>query len=301
MSKPEKPPLLIMHKKSCTRPEVKEAVKGVRNSGQQVEVFIPWTKRDMRRAIKKYVGKGAARIIAGGGDGTLNAVVNGLMKKGLNEKVSLGVFPLGTANDFARGISVPADNLEAALELACTGAATPIDVGRMNGKYFINVASGGFGSEITATTPQDMKKALGGTAYTLMGIAKVSKLKPYLCKFTAAGEPPGETAMLVMAVGNSRYAGGAFDVAPKADLTDGLLDIAVLSEFAPGEVAKVASELSDPFNETNQFLLYRQKASFSIESDRPLHINLDGEPVVGTRFDFDISSGALSVVMGPKE
>ena len=204
---------------------------------------------------------------------------------------------MGTANDFARGIGVPLDNLEAALKLACQGPATPIDVGRMNGQHFINVASGGFGSEITAATPQDMKRALGGVAYTLMGIAKVAELKPYLCRFSA-GEAFEETTMLVMAVGNNRYAGGAFDVTPKADVSDGLLDIAVLSDFAPRDVPQVAAELADPFNEENRFLHYRQALSFSIEADRPLHINLDGEPVIATRFDFDILPKSLPVVLG---
>jgi diacylglycerol kinase family enzyme len=90
----------------------------------------------------------------------------------------LEFLPLGTANDFARGAGIDAKDLMGALELACTGSPTKIDIGRMNNQYFINVASAGFGAEVTATTPQDMKKLLGGMAYSIMGFVKASSLSP---------------------------------------------------------------------------------------------------------------------------
>ena len=98
------------------------------------------------------------------------------------------------------------------------------DVGRGNSRCFINVTSGGFGAEITATTPVEMKKRLGGAAYTLMGLIKVFNPQPYRGRLLVPGEEPVEGAMLVMAVGNNRLAGGGFEVAPKAKMDDGLLD-----------------------------------------------------------------------------
>jgi hypothetical protein len=85
--------------------------------------------------------------VAGGGDGTLNAVVNALISGDKRPKASLGILPLGTANDFAKGAGIDAKDLISALELACTGSPTKVDVGRMNDQYFINVASAGFGAE----------------------------------------------------------------------------------------------------------------------------------------------------------
>ena len=142
-------------KKSCTRPEVKAAVKHVRQSGIDVDVYIPWSRKDLRRFVRQTVKDGAQRIVAGGGDGTLNAVVNAMIRGDIRPKASLGILPLGTANDFAKGAGIDAEEiLMSALELACTGSPTKIDVGRMNDQYFINVASAGFGAEVTATTPQ---------------------------------------------------------------------------------------------------------------------------------------------------
>lgn len=297
--KKKRPPVLLIHKKSCNRPDVKEAVRAFQQQGGKIKVIIPWSRKDMKRAVRREIRKGTRRVIAGGGDGTLNDVISILMKHHRNDDVTLGVFPLGTANDFARGAGIPSNDLKAALKLAAIGDPTIIDVGRMNDEYFLNVASGGFGSEITASTPQKLKKALGGVAYTLMGIAKLSDLKPYRCSVHIAGETAVETTMLVMAVGNNRFAGGGFDVAPKANVKDGLLDIAVLASFEKSEIEHITRELADPFNAENKFLFYRQAADFTIESNRPLHINLDGEPHIGTKFTFEIVPSAISVVLGP--
>jgi YegS/Rv2252/BmrU family lipid kinase len=159
--------------------EVKAAVKQVRQSGIELDIYIPWSRKDLRRFVRQAIEEGAQRIVAGGGDGTLNAVVNAMIRGDIRPKASLGILPLGTANDFAKGAGIDAKDLVSALELACTGSPTEIDVGRMNDQYFINVESAGFGAEVTATTPQEMRKLLGGMAYSIMGFVKASQLEPY--------------------------------------------------------------------------------------------------------------------------
>jgi YegS/Rv2252/BmrU family lipid kinase len=166
--------------------------------------------------------------------------------------VEIGILPLGTANDFARGCGLPVDDLTECLKIACTEKSRPMDVGRMNKHFFINVASLGFGAEVTATTPQDLKSKLGGAAYTLMGLATALKFKPYPCQLTIPGKPPLAGEMLIGAVGNSRFAGGGFEVAPAARLDDGLLDVAFLAKDAEFSLTKVISELKDPFNAGNR-------------------------------------------------
>jgi YegS/Rv2252/BmrU family lipid kinase len=261
---------LVLHKKSCTRPEVKAAVKHVRQSGIDVDVYIPWSRKDLRRFVRQAIKDSAQRIVAGGGDGTLNAVVNAMIWGDARPKASLGILPLGTANDFARGAGIDAKDLMGALELACTGSPTKIDVGRMNDQYFINVASAGFGAEVTATTPQDMKKLLGGMAYSIMGFVKAFQFEPYEGRLILTDGVVKEGSMLIMAVGNSRFAGGGYEVAP----------------------------LRDPLNPRNEHLLYRQLSVFTIETGKPLHLNLDGEPIKGTHFEFQCCPEALSVVLG---
>jgi lipid kinase YegS len=297
MTKKRAATCLILHKKSCMRPEVKAAIKHVQQS-TRLDVCIPWRGKDLRKFVSRAIEGGARRIIAGGGDGTINAVVNAMMRKGKALETSLGILPLGTANDFARGAGIDGSDLTAALELACAEEPTKIDLGWMNGRYFINVASAGFGAEITATTPQDIKKVLGGVAYTLMGLVKAFQLQPYKGRVVFADGTVEEGSMLIMAVGNSRFAGGGYDVAPKASLTDGMLDIAVVSGQKPESLGDLVSESRDPMNLENKHLLYRQLAAFTIETEKPLHVNLDGEPIIGDRFEFKCCPKALAVVLG---
>src|SRR5262245_65181229 len=146
--------------------------------GIDLDVYIPWSRKDLGGFVQQAIKDGAQRIVAGGGDGTLNAVVNAMIREDIRPKASLGLLPLGTANDFAKGAGIDAKDLISALELACTGSPTKIDVGRMNDQYFITVASAGFGAEVTATTPPDMKKFLGGMAYLIMGLIKECQLGP---------------------------------------------------------------------------------------------------------------------------
>ena len=297
MKKPAKTHL-VLHKKSCTRPEVKAAVEHVRRSGIDVDVYIPWSRKDLRRFVRQAIKDGTQRIVAGGGDGTLNAVVNAMIRGDVRPKASLGILPLGTANDFARGAGIDANDLMGALKLACTGSPTKIDVGLMNDQYFINVASAGFGAEVTATTPQDMKRLLGGMAYSIMGFVKAFQLEPYEGRLILPDGVVKEGSMLIMAVGNSRFAGGGYEVAPQASVTDGLLDVAVVSGLRPDNLSRVVDEMKHPADPRNKNPLCHQLSAFTIETGKPLHVNLDGEPIKGTHFDFRCCPGTLSVVLG---
>ncbi|MHC4731426.1 MAG: lipid kinase YegS [Planctomycetota bacterium] len=288
---------LVLHRKSANEPAIKEAVKYVRAEGVKLRVRIPWNKKDKPRVVNEALEDGATRIIAGGGDGTINAVVNALVGKGKKRpRASMGVLPLGTANDFAHGCGLPVDDLKQCLMIACTKTPRKIDVGRANDRFFINVTSGGFGAEITATTPVDMKKKLGGGAYTIMGLIKAFKLKPYEGRLLVPGEEPQEGAMLFMAVGNNRLAGGGFEVAPKARLDDGLLDVAIVRHHQEAEITRMAKELKTIDSPENKYLFYRQYPEFTIESKKGVHFNLDGEPTVETRLKFSVLPKHLKVV-----
>ncbi len=289
-------PVLVLHRKSANRPEVKTAVKAVKNRGVDLQIRIPWNKKDKRRVIEELLEQGFRRIIAGGGDGTLNAAANALLNsEHYGDHVEMGIMPLGTANDMAHGLELPVDDLAECLYIASTGAGRPMDVGVMNGHYFVNVASGGFGAEVTASTPQDIKAQLGGLAYTLAGLVKLWTLEPYQGTLYLPGEEAKPGAMLMMAVGNNRFAGGGFDVAPLSSPNDGKLDLSVLLAVDLPEMLGASAELEDLTNPDNKVFRYWQADRFRIETDRPLHINLDGEPMEVASLDFSVRPGALKV------
>ena len=104
--------------------------------------------------------------------------------------------------------------------------------------------------------------------------------------------------MLILAVDNNRFAGGGYEVTPQAILTDGLLDVAVVSGLLPDNLSRIIAEQKDPMNPRNEHLLYHQLSAFTIEMEKPLHVNLDGEPIKGTHFEFRCIPEALSVVLG---
>jgi lipid kinase YegS len=278
---------LILHRKSANEEYVKDAVKAVRKEGIKLRVLVPFNKAEKPRVVQEALERGAQRIIAGGGDGTINAVADALIGMG-GEKpaVTLGVFPLGTANDFARGCGLPADDLTECLRIACRREGRLIDVGIMNKRHFINVASMGFGAEITATTPIQLKKALGGGAYTLMGLVKAMNLTPYSGRLLIPGQDPVEGSILFGAVGNNHFAGGGFDIAPNAKLDDGLLDLTAIMHSPGFSLTDLSKELQNPMNPDNRFVFYRQLPEFTIEADQKLHCNLDGEPVSKKKLKF---------------
>ena len=280
---------LILHRKSANELPVKEAVKAVQQEGIKLRVLVPWNKKEKPKVVREALERGATRIIAGGGDGTINGVASALVGDGKKKpKATLGILPLGTANDFARGCGLPVDDLTECLRIACTRKARPTDVGKANKRYFINVASAGYGAEITATTPVDVKKALGGAAYTIMGVVKAFSLSPYTGRLLVPGEEPVAGEMLFMAVGNNRYAGGGFDVATNAKLDDGLLDLAAVLHGKDFSISRLTAELEDPMNPENKTFYYRQLPKFTIEADEKLHCNLDGEPVYKKTLKFSV-------------
>ncbi len=288
--------VFILHRKSANEEYVKAAVKTVRKEGHDFRVLVPFNKKEKPRVVREALKKGAERIIAGGGDGTINAVANSLIKYGGKKSdVTLGICPLGTANDFARGLELPTDDLAECLRIACTRDGRKIDIGVLNGSHFINVASLGFGAEITATTPIKLKKALGGGAYTLMGLIKALNLTPYPGRLLVPGEDPVEGSMLFMAVGNNHFAGGGFDVAPKAKLDDGRLDLTAILVDRGFNLAGIRDELENPMNPNNKHVYYRQLSEFTIESEQKLHCNLDGEPIHEKQLRFSILPKRLQV------
>ena len=287
---------LILHRKSANEPYVKEAIKTVKKAGIKLRVLVPFNKAEKPRVLSEALERGATRIIAGGGDGTINAVANALIGKGKKKpEATLGIFPLGTANDFARGLGLPMDDLSECLRIACTRDGRPVDVGVMNKRHFINVASLGFGAEITATTPIQLKKIIGGGAYTLMGMVKALNLTPYTGRLLIPGQEPLAGSILFGAVGNNHFAGGGFDIAPKAKLDDGLLDLTAIMHSPGFSLTELANELENPMNPDNRFVFYRQLPQFTIEADEVLHCNLDGEPVTKQRLKFRVLPQYLRV------
>src|SRR5947208_12639216 len=153
--------LLILNGKAAGNDALQTAVARQRAAGHSIEVRVTSEKGDARRFVAE-TGE-VDLVIAAGGDGTLNEVIHAFMDLSEAARPVLGVVPLGTANDFATGCGIPRDP-EQALALCLEGQSVPIDIGKANEHWFLNAASVGFGAEVTATTPPELKRLLGHAA-----------------------------------------------------------------------------------------------------------------------------------------
>ena len=286
---------VILNGKGAANPQVRTAINQIRNEGRPLEVRCTWEGGDAARFAQEALDDGIDVLVAGGGDGTVNEVVNGVLSADTSPRMAVAVLPLGTANDFAHGCGIPLDPY-GALKLATEGDPVNIDIPSANGVYFANVASGGFGAEVTVGTNPQLKKALGGGAYALTGIVTAAKMEPYAGRFVSADEAV-EGAFIVMAVGNARQAGGGFQVTRNAYLNDGLMDVMFITDFQTRDLGLVIQETQDFTNTNNKFVHYRQVTAFEIEVPNKVPINLDGEPYRWDHITFEMLPQCLPVVL----
>jgi lipid kinase YegS len=244
--------------------------------------------------VREASREGVERIVAAGGDGTLNEVVNGLAQLPKDQRPQLAILPLGTANDFAIACDIPHYPLEA-LRLAIEGEATSIDIVKANERYFVNVATGGIGAQITAETPTELKNFLGGGAYTLSAVMKALSFEHSHGKMISE-EGEMEGAFIASALCNGRQAGGGQVLSPTAYINDGLLDVVVILEFSLIDVAQVVSELLDP-SIKGEFVKRFQTTWVESIPKNIRSVNLDGEPYEAEKIHFEILPKEIEMVL----
>jgi diacylglycerol kinase (ATP) len=276
-------------------------VSGLREGGHEVSARLTFEGGDAVHFASEAVAAGAELIVAAGGDGTLNEVVNGMMQcvasRSGTEPPRLGLVPLGTANDFAAYLGLPTE-IEAAVDTAVSGRARHCDVGRVNDRYFLNVSTAGFGAEATQETPSEVKRALGSVAYLVTGVQKFARLQPSIARFTMDGEFVFEGGFLLFAVGNTTLTGGGNRLTPEARIDDGLLDVCVVRDMARAELVRLLPELRAGRHIGHPAVVYRQARSLTVEAAAELSINADGEPMSGRAFHYRLADRHI-MVMAP--
>ena len=293
---------IILHGKAAGDARVRTAVQTLRQDGHAVEVRVTWEPGDAPRLTAEAVadaGGGKVNcIVAGGGDGTINEVFAAAYTAGLPAGCSLGVLPLGTANDFAHATAVPVQDPAAALQLAVDAPARWIDVGLLNSKLFINLVSGGFGSRVTVETDPELKRRLGGLAYVLTGISRFTELSANRGSFRAEGFS-WEGPFVAVAIGNGRQAGGGVPLCPDALIDDGQLDLMILPELDHAARLDALSHLlREGAAAVRAKLVTARSPWFEYESENDLNVNLDGEPTVSKRFRVECRQRVLPVRLG---
>jgi len=300
--------MLILNGKKAGLAEIRQSVYRLRSKGHDLLVRCTWENGDIARFVDEAIKLNVTRIIAGGGDGTVNELADTLAKlpqefdnsdSSCNTLPEMAILPLGTANDFATACGIPTQ-IDAALELAVQGMAQSIDLAMANDRYFINVASAGFGAQVTVDTPVELKNLLGGQAYFISGLLQAMKFTPYEGKVTAKGADGNRLSLhgagLMGAICNGRMAGGGQQLAPNAYLNDGLLDVLLLEHFPPTALKQVVDELLDPALD-GDYVQRFQATEVEIQSKQPLPVNLDGEPTSDVKHKFSILPARIKLVL----
>jgi lipid kinase YegS len=289
---------LILNGKSADDEDVREAVAAMRGRGVDIGVRVTWEAGDAGRYVAEAVRDGVATVVAAGGDGTLSEVAAALAAEAADadELPSIGLVPLGTANDFAAAAALPEEPM-AALELVHGARAHAIDLLRIDDgetqRWAVNLASGGFGTEVTVETREGLKEMLGGLAYLVTGMSRLGRIDPIEARVDGSGfEWRG--GFIALGFGNGRQAGGGQALCPEAVIDDGLLDVTIVPELE----GEMATALATMLREGRHAALARVATTarlpwVEIAAPRAFTLNLDGEPVQATRFRVECVPGRL--------
>lgn len=229
-------------------------------------------------------------VIIGGGDGTLNAAIAGIV----HTQLPLGILPLGTANDLARTLEIP-PRLEEACQIIAKGKHCMIDLGKVNEQYFFNVASLGLSVDITNQLTKTAKQRWGVLAYAIAACKVLLKSRPFTAKIHHQGEV-FTVKTVQIAIGNGRHYGGGMTIVHDAKIHDQRLDLYSLEIRHWWEMIPLLPSLrSGRYPKKRVRLL--EGTEFFIETKKPCPINTDGEITVETPAKFEVIPKALKVIV----
>jgi diacylglycerol kinase (ATP) len=262
-----------------------------------VEVRLSKRKGDAVRFARAALRKGCEMIVAAGGDGTLNEVVNGI--GATKSRVRLGLIPLGTGNDFARTLGLPTD-LDEAIAVLAAGHTRAIDLIRVTSdkvRHFVNVSAGGFSGLVDEKLTPAMKKTWGPLAYLRSAVAALPQLRAYRTEVSLDKKKPLTLSLYNVVIANGRYVAAGRQIAPKASIDDGLLDIILIKERPAAELALLAAQMALGHHLSSKAIVFRRAAKVKVNSRPGMWFNVDGELVGNEPTTFEVLPRALQFVV----
>lgn len=250
---------------------------------------------ELATVLDRVIGERHDLVVVGGGDGTVSCAAGRVA----GTDVTLGVLPLGTANDFARTVEIPPD-LEGACAALAGGKVVDIDLGRANGEPFLNVASSGLSVEVTQALSPRLKKHLGPLAYPIATLRAYRRHRPFRARLEFPDgdhEPMELDDLLQVAVGNGRHFGGGMAVSPTAGIDDHLLDINAIVQGRLRDHVSIARLLKDGSFVEHDQVHHVTSRKVRLTTEPAFPVNLDGEIATTTPTVFEIERNAVHVVV----
>jgi len=290
-----------------------------------IDVRITERRGDAVTLARRAADEGFGTVVAAGGDGTLNEVVNGLMSRAARAVPPpvVGLLPLGTGNDFARTIDLPRDLREAwtTIEQRRTRRVDVVALERDDSqRWFINMSVGGAIDQIHDQLTDELKQRWGPLAYLRAGAEALtqllSEIGPHQVSIRLDGGEPIELEVWSVAVANGRTVGGGIPVAPQADVSDGLLDCIAVPGVRGVAMVKLgaavilgrhldqAQELDAALDPQSQVesgeatVFFRRARTVEVRAMPPMPFTTDGEVNPGAESFFSVHAGALEMIVG---
>lgn len=264
-------------------------IRVFQENGYEVHPFRSTHMGDIATHIA-YMDKNYDIVVASGGDGTVNIVLNALMKKGL--QIPLGIIPSGTANDFATFLGLKTGDVEDACTVMVETEPKMIDIGKLNNDlYFINVCAGGMFTNVSQTVDKDVKNALGNLSYYLKGMEQIPNLHKVPFRITA-GENVFEEDLYLYMIMNSAGTGSFTKLSPEASITDGKFEFIGVRAKSILEIPTMFLKLlTGEHLKDDKNILYLKNDMFHVEcldeNFQIMETTIDGE--LGPKMPFTVT------------
>jgi YegS/Rv2252/BmrU family lipid kinase len=250
---------------------------------------------ELRDTLERVVADDHDLLVVGGGDGSVGYAA-GLVA---GTDVTLGILPLGTANDFARTLQLPTD-LRAACQTVASGKVVDIDLGRVDERPYVNVASVGLSVGVIEALTPGLKRRLGPLAYPVAALRAYRRHTPFRARleFPAGEREPLELEdLLQVAVGNGRHYGGGNAVSPTAGIDDHILDVYAIERGRLRDHVSIARLFKDGSFVEHERVHHLTTRCVRLVTEPPLPVNLDGELAAMTPSLFEIQRNAVHVIV----
>jgi diacylglycerol kinase (ATP) len=266
-------------------------------AGHQVTLRETAAQGDAERIAHEAAIAGVDIVVAVGGDGTLNEVVNGVASvEGGLARCAIGLLPAGTGNDFARslGIEAPA----AAVAALSDGHVRAVDLVSLGDRVFLNASAGGFTAETSANVTSGLKQAIGPLAYLIGGARAVLEYDPVDVRVEADGRVI-DTALQLFAVCNGAYIGGGHQLAPTARPDDGVMEVCLVRASSTLDFLALLPRLSSGEHVDDEDVAYFRTREVTMTFARTIKVNTDGEVLEAARCHYVMRPGAVRMVAPP--
>lgn len=264
-----------------------------------LDVTITTGEADIVHAATRAAQEACELLFVAGGDGTLNIAVRAVaLVPGALDRLTFGVIPAGTGNDFAKALGLGEDP-EAALDLMADARIINVDLGMLNGRTFVNTSAGGFIADVSAVLTEQLKDATGKLAFVIGGARVLFGREAFATELHVPGRTPDAPLDLQMfAICNARFIGGGYPIALGAVIDDGVLDVFLVKRTPLLEFIGLLQKIAAGQHADDERIMHFRASELDLIFDRELHVNTDGELLQATRCEYRIRHRAARFLCG---